>query len=109
MSIRVLIADDQVMVRAGFRMILEMQNDMEVVGETSDGVETITAVKKVKPDIIMLSMSLMGRKGPQRDYTGFAPTVHAFSGLTGLTASVTVGPTNTSPTERTCGGMRKPM
>jgi benzylsuccinate CoA-transferase BbsF subunit len=43
-------------------------------------------LKKVRPDIIMLSMSLMGRTGPRRDYTGFAPTVHAFSGLTGLTA-----------------------
>ena len=43
-------------------------------------------LKEVKPDIIMLSMSLMGRTGPCRDYTGFAPTAHAFSGLTGLTA-----------------------
>lgn len=43
-------------------------------------------LKQVKPDIIMLSLSLMGQTGPRRDYTGFAPTVHAFSGLTGLTA-----------------------
>ncbi len=43
-------------------------------------------LKEVRPDIIMLSMSMMGRTGPQRGYTGFAPTVHAFSGLTGLTA-----------------------
>jgi crotonobetainyl-CoA:carnitine CoA-transferase CaiB-like acyl-CoA transferase len=44
------------------------------------------ALKKIKRDIIMVSMSMMGRTGPRRDYTGFAPTVQAASGLTGLTA-----------------------
>jgi crotonobetainyl-CoA:carnitine CoA-transferase CaiB-like acyl-CoA transferase len=44
------------------------------------------ALKEVRPDVIMLSMSLMGQTGPWRDYSGFGPTVHAFSGLTGLTA-----------------------
>jgi len=63
MSIRVLIADDQAMVRAGFRMILEMQNDMEVVGEASDGVETIAAVKKLKPDIILMDIQMPGMDG----------------------------------------------
>jgi benzylsuccinate CoA-transferase BbsF subunit len=44
------------------------------------------ALKKVKPDIIMVSVSMMGQTGPRRDYTGFGPTVQAASGLTGLTA-----------------------
>jgi benzylsuccinate CoA-transferase BbsF subunit len=43
-------------------------------------------LKKIKPDIIMLSLSTMGNSGPQKDYTGFGPTVQAFSGLTHLTA-----------------------
>ena len=43
-------------------------------------------LKETRPDIIMLSMSMMGHTGPWRDYIGFAPTIHAFSGLTYLTA-----------------------
>ena len=43
-------------------------------------------VKKLKPDIIYLSMSVMGHSGPWRDYSGFGPTVQAFSGITSLTA-----------------------
>jgi len=42
--------------------------------------------KKIKPDIIFLSLSVMGHTGPWRDYSGFGPTVQAFSGLTHLTA-----------------------
>jgi benzylsuccinate CoA-transferase BbsF subunit len=43
-------------------------------------------LKKLKPDIIMLSLSTMGSTGPHRDYAGFGPTIQAFSGLTHLTA-----------------------
>jgi crotonobetainyl-CoA:carnitine CoA-transferase CaiB-like acyl-CoA transferase len=43
-------------------------------------------LKKVKRDIIMVSMSVMGQTGPWRDYTGYGPTVQAFSGMTGLTS-----------------------
>ncbi len=43
-------------------------------------------LKKLKPDIIMLSMSTMGKSGPRRDYVGFGATVQAFSGITSLTA-----------------------
>ena len=63
MSIRVLIADDQSMVRAGFRMILEMQADMEVVGEASDGAETIAAVKELKPDVVLMDIQMPGMDG----------------------------------------------
>ncbi|MDO8568462.1 MAG: CoA transferase, partial [Dehalococcoidales bacterium] len=41
---------------------------------------------KIKPDIIMLSMPALGQTGPRRNYTGFAPTIHAFSGMTYLTS-----------------------
>jgi crotonobetainyl-CoA:carnitine CoA-transferase CaiB-like acyl-CoA transferase len=43
-------------------------------------------LKEVKPDLIMLSMSAMGQGGPWKDYVGFAPTLHALSGLTSLTS-----------------------
>jgi len=43
-------------------------------------------LKKIKPDIIMLSLSTMGNSGPWRDYVGFGPTVQAFSGITRLTS-----------------------
>jgi crotonobetainyl-CoA:carnitine CoA-transferase CaiB-like acyl-CoA transferase len=43
-------------------------------------------LKKIRPDIIMVSLSLMGQTGPWKDYTGYGPTVHAFSGLTYLTS-----------------------
>jgi crotonobetainyl-CoA:carnitine CoA-transferase CaiB-like acyl-CoA transferase len=43
-------------------------------------------LKKVKPDIIMVSMSVMGQASPQRDYVGYGPTVQAFSGMTHLTS-----------------------
>jgi len=44
------------------------------------------SLKKVKPDLIMLSLSTMGNTGPWRDYTGFGPTIQAFSGITYLTS-----------------------
>jgi benzylsuccinate CoA-transferase BbsF subunit len=43
-------------------------------------------LKKIKPDIIMLSLSTMGNTGPWRDYAGFGPTIQAFSGMTYLTS-----------------------
>jgi DNA-binding NarL/FixJ family response regulator len=63
MKTKILIADDQAMVRAGFRMILEMQDDMEVVGEASDGTETIAAVKRLKPDIVLMDIQMPGMDG----------------------------------------------
>jgi DNA-binding NarL/FixJ family response regulator len=63
MSTRVLLADDQAMVRAGFRMILEMQGDMVVVGEAADGAETIAAVRRLRPDIVLMDIQMPGMDG----------------------------------------------
>lgn len=51
-------------------------------------------LKKIKPDVIMVSLSTMGQAGPESFYTGYAPTVHALSGMTGLmsTGGKPVGP-----------------
>ncbi len=56
--IRVLIVDDQSLVRAGFRMILEAEEDVEVVGEAADGAEAVTAVAELAPDVILMDVRM---------------------------------------------------
>jgi DNA-binding NarL/FixJ family response regulator len=56
--IRVLIVDDQSLVRAGFRMILESEEDVEVVGEAADGEEALRAVAEVEPDVILMDVRM---------------------------------------------------
>jgi len=58
MSIRVLIVDDQAMVRAGFKLFLEAEADFEVVGEAEDGEKAIVAVRKCKPDVILMDVQM---------------------------------------------------
>jgi DNA-binding NarL/FixJ family response regulator len=65
MTIRVLLADDQDLVRAGFRMILETQPDIEVVGEASDGVEAVTATRRVQPDVVLMDIRMPKLDGLQ--------------------------------------------
>jgi len=56
--IRVLIVDDQSLVRAGFRMILEAEGDVEVVGEASDGAEALEAAAEHSPDVILMDVRM---------------------------------------------------
>ncbi len=56
--VRVLIADDQSLVRAGFRMILESEPDVEVVGEAADGAEAIAAAEELAPDVILMDVRM---------------------------------------------------
>ena len=58
MSIRVLIVDDQALVRTGFRMILEAESDIEVVGEAGDGAEAVTEAERLKPDVILMDVRM---------------------------------------------------
>ena len=58
MSIRVLLADDQAMVRVGFRMLLEAQPDIEVVGEAEVGTVAVSAVRKLKPDVVLMDIQM---------------------------------------------------
>ena len=58
MSIRVLIVDDQALVRTGFRMILEAESDLEVVGEAGDGAEAVTEAERLKPDVILMDVRM---------------------------------------------------
>jgi DNA-binding NarL/FixJ family response regulator len=56
--IRVLIVDDQSLVRAGFRMILESEEDVEVVGEAADGAEAVEAAGSLDPDVILMDVRM---------------------------------------------------
>ena len=58
MSCRVLIVDDQALVRAGFRMILEAESDMEVIGEAVDGLEALARVKELEPDVVLMDVRM---------------------------------------------------
>jgi DNA-binding NarL/FixJ family response regulator len=58
MSIRVLIADDQSLVRAGFRLILENHEDIEVVGEASDGHEAVYGAGRLAPDVVLMDIRM---------------------------------------------------
>ena len=58
MSLGVLIADDQALVRAGFRMILESETDLEVVGEAADGREAIEETARLQPDVVLMDVRM---------------------------------------------------
>jgi DNA-binding NarL/FixJ family response regulator len=61
--IRVLLADDQGLVRAGFRMILRAEADIEVVGEASDGEEAVTRARETTPDVVLMDIRMPGVDG----------------------------------------------
>jgi len=56
--IRILLVDDQALVRAGFRMILDAETEMEVVGEASDGREAIDQVRALRPEIVLMDIRM---------------------------------------------------
>lgn len=61
--IRILLVDDQALVRAGFRALLEAENDMQVIGEASDGDEAIKLVTSLIPDVILMDIRMPGCDG----------------------------------------------
>jgi DNA-binding NarL/FixJ family response regulator len=58
MSLSVLIVDDQALVRAGFRMILDAEEDIEVAGEAADGEEAVAAVQQLRPDVVLMDVRM---------------------------------------------------
>ena len=56
--LRILIADDQALVRAGFRMILEVEEDIEIVGEVSDGAQAVDAARELDPDVVLMDIRM---------------------------------------------------
>jgi DNA-binding NarL/FixJ family response regulator len=57
-AVRVLIADDQALVRAGFRMILDAEDDLDVVGEASDGLQAVEQAKRLSPDVVLMDIRM---------------------------------------------------
>jgi DNA-binding NarL/FixJ family response regulator len=61
--IKVLLADDQALVRAGFRALLDAQDDIEVVGEASDGDEAVAMARRYGPDVVLMDIRMPGMDG----------------------------------------------
>jgi DNA-binding NarL/FixJ family response regulator len=57
-SIRLLIVDDQELVRTGFRLFLETQDDLEIVGEAGDGAEAIERARELRPDVVLMDIRM---------------------------------------------------
>jgi DNA-binding NarL/FixJ family response regulator len=62
-KIRVLLADDQALVRAGFRSLIDAQDDIEVVGEAADGEEAVRLAAELKPDVVLMDVRMPGMDG----------------------------------------------
>ncbi|MCZ0981474.1 response regulator transcription factor [Streptomyces diastatochromogenes] len=75
MTIRVVVADDQELVRSGFAMILDVQPDIEVVAEAGDGAEAVEAVRRLAPDVALLDIRM-----PRTDGIEACRTISAESG-----------------------------
>ncbi|MEN8614569.1 response regulator transcription factor [Dehalogenimonas sp. THU2] len=63
MTVTIFLADDHSVVRSGIRAVLEGQNDFEVIGESSDGLESVQLVEKLHPDVLIVDLMLHGISG----------------------------------------------
>jgi len=62
-KIRVLLADDHAVLRAGLRLLLNSQNDIEVVGEAATGAQAVAQARQLHPDIVLLDITMSGADG----------------------------------------------
>ena len=76
--LRVLVVDDQALVRAGFSSILQREEDLEVVGEAADGVEALEAVGRMRPDVVLMDVRMPRMDGiaATRQLRARHPAVH---------------------------------
>ena len=66
MTTRILIADDQALVRGGLRMILDAQPDLEVVGEAVDGRQALQQARELSPDLVLMDVRMPELDGLER-------------------------------------------
>jgi DNA-binding NarL/FixJ family response regulator len=64
-STRILLVDDQELLRMGFRMVLEAQDGLEVVGEAGDGAEAVALARELQPDVVLMDVRMPGMDGVQ--------------------------------------------
>jgi YesN/AraC family two-component response regulator len=57
-TVRVLVVDDQALVRAGFRVLVESASDLEVVGEAGNGVEAVELTRRERPDVVLMDVRM---------------------------------------------------
>ena len=77
MTARVLVADDQELIRTGLRMILDAQSGIEVVGEAADGREAVTLARELRPDVCLLDIRMPELDGIEASRLLAAPDVEA--------------------------------
>lgn len=65
MSIRVVVVDDQALVRGGFAMVLDHQSDIEVVAEAGNGIEAVALAREHRPDVVLMDIRMPGMDGLQ--------------------------------------------
>jgi DNA-binding NarL/FixJ family response regulator len=63
MTVRVVLVDDQTLVRTGFRLMLDETGDIEVVGEAADGSQALTVVSRTRPDVVLMDVRMPGLDG----------------------------------------------
>jgi DNA-binding NarL/FixJ family response regulator len=63
MTVRLVLADDEQLVRSGLRLILEAEDDIEVVGEAGDGTEAVTLTRRLDPDVVLMDVQMPGMNG----------------------------------------------
>lgn len=63
MTISILLVDDQALLRMGFRMVLEAEDDLEVVGEAADGATAVTMARALRPDVVLMDVRMPGTNG----------------------------------------------
>lgn len=78
MPIRIVLADDHHVIRQGLRTLLESQDDIEIVGETSDGISTVEMARELSPDVVVMDVTMPDLNGVEatRQILSQAPNVH---------------------------------